>query len=194
MEWHDIKQDGYIEIGSKRVALTHLKDCVYGYKIDATNNYLEINFSILVQYSSHCVSWGSKHGQAIDFNLHGEDRRIIDEHGRERCFCDNRYRWSHNLPGVFSSLNDQKCFFTGKENWLVIKILDENGNEEEYEIFFNLRKQGNRMLRIYVESAYIRDENNQSRRPVNFKQRDKIRARVLFANTLRGRPVIKPRR
>lgn len=194
MDWNVVKNNGYKEVDGNRQDLTHLSDCIYNFTINATEKYPSTDIDVLVQYSSHCVSWGSEQNQEIDFSIHGEDRRVIDDKGNHRCFCDSRYELSKKLPEIFSSLLRYKCFFTGRENWLIIEIIDSFGNRDEYEIFFNLTRQGKKMLRLYVESAYVRDEHSEIRKPANFKHRDKIRASVLLMKKLRGDGVRRPRR
>jgi hypothetical protein len=192
MDWDTIKSYGCKEVSGTKHDLSHLKDAKYHFTIEASGKYPAIAFSILVQYSSHCVTWGPKHGQEIDFTVHGEDRRIIDDKGVHRCFCETRHRLSFNLPAIFETLTERLCLFTGHENWLTIEILDPSGKRLEYEVFFSLTKQSNRMLRIYVESAYVRDPNNPGNRPVHLKRRDKVRAKVLLAKKLRGEPIRRP--
>ena len=100
---------------------------------------------------------------------------------------------SHHLPGIFETFIDRLCLFTGHENWLTIEILDPSGKRQEYEVFFSVTKQSSGMLRIYVESAYVRELNNPGNRPVHLKRRDKVRAKVLLAKKLRGEPIRRPR-
>lgn len=97
--------------------------------------------------------WGPKREQEIDFLAYGEDSRIIDDKGVHRCFCKARHELSLNLPGIFETLTERLCLFTGHENWLTIEILDPSRKRLEYEVFFRLTKQSSSMLRIYVESA-----------------------------------------
>jgi hypothetical protein len=192
MDWNKIKSDGYKEVAGTKHDLSHLKDAKHHFTIEASGRHPEISFSILVQYSSHCVSWGPKHGQEIDFTAFGEERCIIDDKGIHRCFCETRHELSFNLPSIFATLTERLCLFTGHENWLTIEILDPSGKRLEYEVFFSLTKQSSRMLRIYVESAYVRDPNDPGNRPVHLKRRDKVRAKVLLAKKLRGEPIRRP--
>ena len=192
MHWNKIKSDGYKDVGGKKYDVSHLRDAKLRFVVEASGRYPEITFSLLVQYSSHCVTRGPRHGRQIDFAAHGEDRRVIDDKGVHRRFCETRYQWSLNLPSVFETLVERDCFFTGRNNWLTIKILSSDGKRLDYEVFFSLTKQSNRMLRIYVESAYVRDLNNPSNKPAHTKRRDKMRARVLLAKKLRGEPTRRP--
>lgn len=192
MDWKIIKTNGYKEIDGVRLDLSHLQDTTYRFSIEASAKFPQIDFNVLVQFSSHCISWGPKRDEIIDFDLHGHERRVIDDKGVHRCFCDARYELSSNLPGVFETLIDRQCLFTGHENWLTVEVLKSNGETEEYEVFFRITRQGSKMLRIYVESAYVREPEKAINKPVHLKRRDKVRAKVLLAKKLRGEPIRRP--
>jgi hypothetical protein len=192
MDWKRIKNTGCIVVGGVSYDLSHLNDVKYSFTVPATGKHSEITFEILTQYSSHCMSWGPSRNQEIDFLEQGEDRRIIDDKGIHRCFCDNRYKLSKQLPSIFSTLIDKKCYFTGHDNWLIIEISDSSGYRQEYEIFFSVTKQSNKLLRIYVESAYVRGNEYPGNRPKKFKRRDKVTAKVLLTKKLRCEPIRQP--
>jgi len=192
MDWNNIKKHGFKLIAGAHYDFSHLQDTKYHFTVEANNKYPEIRCVLLVQYSSHCVTWGPKRNQEIDFVTHGEDRRVIDDKGVHRCFCETRYVLSHHLPGIFETFINRLCLFTGHENWLTIEILDSSGKRRDYEVFFSITRQSSRMLRIYVESAYVRELNNPGNRPVHLKRRDKIRAKVLLAKKLRREPIRRP--
>jgi len=192
VDWKSIKIAGQKIIGETVYDLGHLQDAKYAFTIEATQKYPEVSFEVLVQYSSHCVSWGPKHGQIIDFSIHGEDRRIIDDKGIHRCFCEDRYGFSHALPDIFCTLPERHCLFTGRENWLTVDIGDRFGYSQEYEVYFNITRQSGRLLRIYVESAYVRTEGIAIQKPLHLKRRDRVRGKVLLAKKVRGEPVRRP--
>lgn len=125
----------------------------------------------------------------LKFDELGAECLVVDDRGDTRCFCDQRYAWSKYLPSVFANFLDRRCFFTGHDNWLTIELLDAQGNQIEYEIFFSLTLQGCHFLRLYVESAYVRDAHHQLAKPKHFKHRAKIKASVLLAKKLRGEPI-----
>jgi hypothetical protein len=194
MEWHLIKEAGRKKVGAGDYDLTHLQDSTTEFTIAATPGYAEINASMLIQYSSHCISTGPAHGEHFDFAALGHDRLVIDERGNERCFSVERFHWSRSLPAIIRSLpTDRLCFFTGHENWLSIEILDPQGVQQVYEVFFNLTRQSSRFLRVYVESAYVRTEENEIRRPSDFQRKAKIRGKVLVAKKLRKEAIMWPR-
>ena len=195
MEWRLIKQIGRKTINGDDVDLSHLQDSVYGFAIPATESFPSISAEMLIQYSSHCVTTGPAHGEKFDFSALGYERLILDDRGNERCFCADRYAWSKNLPDIIRSLpTNRMCYFTNHENWLSIEILDPQGVGQVYEVFFNLTRQSNKFLRVYVESAYVRTAENVVRRPRDFKRKEKIRGKVLLAKKLRGQPISKPGR
>lgn len=194
MEWHLIKQAGCKTVGDHDYDLTHLQDSTFDFTIAATEGYSEINASMLIQYSSHCVSLGPARGERLDFAELGIDRLVIDEKSNERYFSADRCNWSTNLPDIIRSLPTERlCFFTGHENWLSIEILDPQGARQIYEVFFNLTRQSSNFLRVYVESAYVRTAENEIRRPSEFKRKAKIRGKVLLAKKLRNQPITRPR-
>lgn len=194
MNWNSIKAKGYMEVGETRHDLSHIRDAKYDFVIEASGKYPELKGSLLVQYSSHCVSWGPKRGKDIDFNTYDQQRKIIDDKGVHRCFCDIRHALSFHLPGIFETFSERLCLFTGHENWLTIEILGSSGECQEYEVFFSITRQSSYMLRIYVESAYVREPGSSRNKPVHLKRRDKVRAKVLLAKKLRGEPVRRPKR
>ena len=139
MQWNAIKKAGRITIDGRDHDLQHLQDSEFPFEIPATNRHPEINVGMLVQYGSHCVSRGPRHGEQFDFVDLGHDRLIVDEKGNERCFSLDRYEWSMNLPVIIESLpSERPCFFTNRENWLSIEILDSEGEEQVYEVYFRL--------------------------------------------------------
>ena len=195
MKWRAIKEAGSKSIDGDDHNLSHLQDSVYAFVIAATAGCPEISAEMLIQYSSHCISVGPAHGEELDFAVLGHDRLILDDRDNARCFCADRYAWSKNLPDIIRSLpSDRMCYFTGHENWLSIEILDPQGSSQVYEVFFNLTRQGNKFLRVYVESAYVRTAENEARWPSDFKKEAKIRGKVLLSKKLRNQRISKPRR
>lgn len=195
MQWNAIKEAGQITIDGREHDLQHLQDSEFSFDIPAAGGFPEINGDMLVQYSSHCVSRGPRHGEQFEFAELGHDRLIVDENGNERCFSVDRYEWSMSLPAVMESLPSERlCFFTNRENWLSVEILDAEGRERVYEVYFRLTRESSKFLRLYVQSAFVRTAENQIRRPSDFKRFERVRGKVLFAKTLRGERVTRPRR
>ncbi|MDC8636222.1 hypothetical protein NY671_22315, partial [Xanthomonas hortorum pv. pelargonii] len=59
------------------------------------------------------------------------------------------------------------------------------------EVYFNVAARGRGAVRIYVESAYVRDEDADND-PYKFKKDDRIKGWRLLLNRATGRPVRRP--
>jgi hypothetical protein len=188
MLWLDIKKAGFKEISGGRYELTHLQDKVFDWTISATDKHAELKFKALVQFDSHCISKGPPRGSTFNFDVLGHDYKIIDSKGRERCFCPNRHRLSSNLADIFDNFLTRTCRFTNQENYLVLDMVSDKGVTEKYEVFFNLTRQSSNYLRIYVESAFIRDDGSHS---PGYKK--KIKASTLLAKKLRREAIVRPK-
>jgi len=78
---------------------------------------------------------------------------------------------------------------TGRGNFLTVETVDPAGERLEYEFFFRIHRRSGRLLRIYVESAYLRDAVRRDDSPAPLKHRRKMRGKVLLAKTLRRQPI-----
>lgn len=145
--------------------------------------------TVQIEYSSHCISRGPKKDQALDFQTLGYEYMVIDHRQVRRAFHPERHALSFLLPGVIATFADRRCFFTGKDNFLTLELgtaMPGYPAGSKYEVYFNVRKgEAKNTLRMYVESAYVRDEDADNA-PVNFKKADKITAWKLFLNKIRG--------
>jgi len=191
-EWREILARGYLDVEGIRFDVTHLRDAEYCFRIEATGRHPELAGTLFVQCSSHCASWGAMQGKKIDFGVHGEQRRITDERGIDRCFCDIRHIYSTYLPGVFETFVERDCLFTGRRNWLTVQTLDTDDGPKEYEVFFHITRQSSQALRIVVGSAYVRDPHRSGNKPTPLTRRGKLSAKVLMAKTLQGERIRQP--
>lgn len=84
------------------------------------------------------------------------ERRYIEE-GEERCFCDDRYRYSLNLPRIINYAAGGRVFFSEGRNMLCVDWLP--GLAAPYAVFFNLRPWRERGLHaaMTIVSAYDKD-------------------------------------
>lgn len=191
MRWRDHKNNGSITISGDGNDLSHVQDRLYNWVIPASGAHQELKFKVLVQFGSHCVSVGPARGTSFDFTAIGVDHKIVDEKGIHRKFCADRYRLSKNLPGIFDAFLGKKCKFTNHENYMIVELLNESGLVEKYEVFFSVSRQSSAFLRIFVESAYVRDlARGGGSHSQGYKRT--IRARVLLAKKLRREPIVKP--
>lgn len=193
--WPDHQAVGHIEIDGVCWLLGHLCDSSFQVDIPPANGMAGVTLTVNVEYSSHCVSRGPKQNQDIDFQVVGVERMVIDHRRVRREFKEGRHELSFLLPGIINTLKDRKCFFTGRENFLTLElgeILPGYDKDTKYEVYFNVRKgEVKNTLKLYVESAYVRDDDADNE-PVNFKKSDKITAWKLLLKKLRGESIKAP--
>ncbi|WP_147394070.1 hypothetical protein [Paraburkholderia sp. BL23I1N1] len=65
------------------------------------------------------------------------------------------------------------------------------GEPVEYEVFFRLRRAGASVLRLVIESAYVRDVSK-ARAGIPRNRRSIVRFRVMAAKILRGEAIRDP--
>jgi len=193
MLWSKTKRDEYIFVEGVRCSISHLHDAVYRYPIKGSAGRSPPECDALVQCNSQRITWGPKRGKKIDFSTHGEDRRITDERGVHRRFDETRHSHSTNLVRIFGALADRQCIFTGSGNFVTAEIMEIDGEELPYEVYFRIARESSPMVRIYVQSAYVRDTNISPNRPSFRRRHEGVSGRVLLAKTLRGEPVARQR-
>jgi hypothetical protein len=187
--WPDLQQARHIEIGGVCWLLDHLKDSVQTITAPASSGNPAVVMTLRVQYSSHCVSYGPKLGRPLDFNELGYEVLVIDHRQNRRAFHAGRHELSFHLPSIIASLAERRCFFTAHENFLTLelgKLIPEASSGARYEIYFSVRQaELKNTLKVFIESAYLRDENG-DHAPLNFKKADKITGWKLMLNKVRG--------
>ncbi|QXH47072.1 hypothetical protein KSS93_03880 [Pseudomonas xanthosomatis] len=191
--WREHLAAGRIEAAGRSWCLQHLQAHTHGLLLPGVP--VAIEATLHFEYSSHCVSHGPPHGQALDFQAIGLDRLVIDSRGISRAFCPVRYGLSLQLPSIMSTLADRQCLFTGHSNWLTVE-----GNQfgfpegTQYEVYFNMRRESTKVLKVHVESAYVRDPEHPSAGKGRFKRHEKIKGWLLMLKKLRNEPVRRPAR
>lgn len=191
MKWLEHLQRGFIEVAQVRYDLAHMIGSPFDVAIAATNRFPALTVHIQVEFTSHCVSFGPKKGEDLDFQTLGGERLIRDHRNVARAFCFDRYRWSLRLPGLVRTLGNHACYFTGQENWLVIRDIDDLGQPVEYEIYFRLRRRPPNALRLVIESAYVRDPGRPGPGLPN-SRKGRIRFQMMAAKVFRGEPLRDP--
>lgn len=191
MRWVNCIRQGFIEVSGQRYDLSHMRGPTFELAIAATARFPALILRIEVEFTSHCVSFGPKDGETLDFDALGQDRRILDHRQVARAFCFDRYRWSLSLPTLVRTLDGHFCNFTGQGNWLVIRAIDDQGREVDYEIYFRLRRHDKHALRMVVESAYVRAPGTPGP-GVPHDRKGRIRFQVMAAKVFRGEPLRDP--
>lgn len=189
--WKQHLANGQIAVAGRTWSLLHLRPQMY--EVMIADSVLHTTVELRIEYSSHCVSYGPKQGQALDFDRIGVDHLLIDHRGIFRAFCPRRHHLSTQLPAIMQTLTERQCLFTGHSNWLTLEghqfgYPDGTG----YEVYFNLRRQSANCLGIHVESAYVRDPDHPSGRSGSPKRHEKIKGWLLILKKLRGEPIRRP--
>ena len=123
-------------------------------------------YPFVIEFSLHCFT------RAPNTRL-GEELRLVDSalqysDSREtRIFSFDRYSLSFKLPDIAKSLGERPCFHAGRGNFLVPESVevDRSGGREEYEMYFRVSKTGRNLLRLYVQTAYVREREPHSPQP-----------------------------
>ena len=119
----------------------------------------------------------------MDNALHYGDSR------ETRIFCFDRYNLSGKLPDIAKSLSNRPCFHAGRGNFFVTELMDVNGGRNEnYEVYFRVSRDNRGLLRLFVQTAYVRDRNRGSAQP----KRKKINFFVIAHNTRAGKKIKAP--
>lgn len=191
MNWISFLRQGHIDVASVRYDLSHLLAGVVTLAIPSSAKFPAMAATVHVEYTSHCVSFGPRPGEQLDFERLGNERKILDHRRVARAFCFDRHLWSLGLPAIVEQLGERRCYFTGHSNWLVIEGITHAGKPVEYEVFFRLRRAGERALRLVVESAYVRNIRK-GKAGIPRNRRSIVRFRVMAAKVLRGEAIRDP--
>jgi hypothetical protein len=100
-----------------------------------------------VQFTTHCFS------DKYDPERHPENVVVVDERGQLRCFDRDRYELSKGLEALIRGLPGNKVYQTPESNFAIITMQD----GREYRVFFNVRRDSKKKIKLYVESAYPPD-------------------------------------
>lgn len=145
---------------SKSYDLSHLNSFEYVFIQSATDKAPQRKYKVFVEFSNHCFTSGT----GTDSNSDRE-YRYRDSERNPRFFDFARYELSKNLPEIIKGLNTRICFQTKNvtRNFFTVEIYDNNGEPIEYEIYFSVYKTpklGKKNLKLHIDSAFPRDNNN----------------------------------
>lgn len=143
--------------------LGHLAEFEWEYIQAASGGNPERRYPFIVEFGLHCFTKApNKHqGETLD----DYDAALFYADSREtRIFCFSRYQLSLLLPEIAKDISVRNCYHTGKGNFFTIELTDESGNKQEYEVYFNVTRSSGK-LRLFVESAFVRDDEHGSSQP-----------------------------
>jgi hypothetical protein len=164
--------------------LAHLHPRSVVYRQEASEGKPERGYRVDVIFSMHCFTRRLKDGETPDAALLYRDSREC------RVFDFRRYELSKRLPAIIEELHRRKCYHSGKGNFFVVEIITEDGEREDYEIFFAASRSSRKgVVNLYVQSAYVRDAEHAGDRP----KRKPIGFTVVLFNTLSNKPIRIPK-
>jgi hypothetical protein len=161
--------------------LSHLHPRTITFTQAAKGDKAERTYTVNVVFGLHCFTRGLKENEQPDPALCYSDSR------ETRIFDFERFELSRRLPAIIENLPQSKCFHTGHTNYFSIEVVNDQGRVTEYEIYFAVTRSGTKGggLTIFVQSAYLRDDQHGSNKP----QKKAIRFYVILFNTLNNRPI-----
>ncbi len=141
-------------------------------------------YELQVIFSLHCFTRGIGERETPDPALLYSDAR------ETRVFDFARYELSKLLPAIIEELPMRKCYHSGKGNFFVVELVDQDGIRGEYEIFFTASRSTTRgILNLFVQSAYVRDAAHLRAKPA---PRKPIRIAILLYNIQANKPIRMP--
>lgn len=174
IHWKAFEFDGVI------YDLTHLHPKRLTYSQPAKGDKPERVYEVDVIFSMHCFTRGIKQGESPDKNLLYMDSR------ESRVFDFRRYALSKELPAIVEELHRRKCHHSGKGNFFVVEVINQEGERLDYEIYFEASRSTKKgIINLYVQSAYVRDaahgNNTPKKKPIGFT--------IILFNILNNKPI-----
>jgi hypothetical protein len=164
-------------------SLSHLNEFFYEFLQPPKNGKGEQTYSFVVSFGLHCFTRGLNKRHNEQWN-NVEQALIYSDSRERRVFDFKRYELSKYLPEIVRGVSGKSCFHTGEGNFFVVEIVDNNEEKQEYEVYFKVSK-SEKLLRLFIESAYVRDSEHRSSQPA----KKKISFFVIAYNILKNKPI-----
>lgn len=168
----------------------HLHPFRYMFTQEAGDSKPAKTYNFLIEFGLHCFTRGPSKRKGKALADYPEDLYYSDSR-ETRIFCFRRHCLSSRLPDIAKGIPNVPCYHTGKGNFFVIDLVDRPGVDAggEYEVYFKVSRQQRGLLRLFIESAYIRDSAHQSSQP----RKKKINFFVIAYNTQVGKVIKLPK-
>lgn len=181
-----IKHPKTIVVDGESFDLMHLFPWEVKLNIPAKDKHPELEATVFFRFSNHCYT------ESVPPNECDPTPLIKDHNGFRRQFCKKRYSHSIGLRDILEAIHTRKCLFTGRNNWLIIELKNDNGNTVNYHVYFSIKRhrtQNNAVI-IWIESAYIKDKGTNA--PKRGYGHDRIHFAMLVRKILKGEPIRRP--
>lgn len=177
--WNDFYHKG------KNYSLGHLSEFQWTYTQAAQGSNPERSYKFIVEFGLHCFTYGPNKNKGETFESLPKDLHYSDSR-ETRAFCFKRWKLSLNLPRIAKEISCKSCFNTGKGNFFTIELIDEaTGRTQEYEVYFKVTRVRKGLLRLFVQSAYIRDQEHNTAQP----KKKKIGFFIIANNIQKNKPI-----
>lgn len=173
MLWRDFNYEG-IEYD-----LSHLHPFDLSFTAPASGKRPERTYDLQVTFSMHAFTHGMKDDEDTQGLLYRDARET-------RVFDFKRYDLSKQLPDIVKKLGERRCFHTHHGSFFTIELVGEDGQKEEYEIYFKVSRASQKgRLNVYIQSAYVRDDKHHTSQP----KKRKIGFQVIAYNVMHGKRI-----
>lgn len=140
--------------------LSHLHPFDWHYTAEAGDKRPERTYQFHVVFGLHCFSRDPRPGETPDPDIFYETDKEL------RIFCFDRYQYSLGLPDIVKSLGDRVCWHTHHGNFFTIELMNEKGEQIEYEVYFDVTRASQKgWLFLTIQSAYARSDGYASSQP-----------------------------
>ena len=158
--------------------LSHLNQVGIRYEYQATKDRAAESFDVNVKYTCHCFTRSPKSGEVV------VPAHIFCHDPEARLFDPGRYELSKLLPSIIANLANRTLTANGhkREKYFCVELEMLDGQVVEYEIYIKLKKILKGKLELLVETAFVRNPENKSKRPKGVS----VRFRIALYKTLRG--------
>jgi hypothetical protein len=174
-----VKKWKAFQLANTNYDLSHLNGHVAEYT-DSRDPAKPFIYRFFVTYSFHCFT-------KDDQSLNASEREQLMYHAPKeaRPFNFERYELSKKLPDIIKSLAQPHILVrhAGNDRFVTVKILDQEGNDIDYYVFFKVFRE-NKKLRIHVVSAYLRTDSLGKSKKIGFF--------TIAYNTLHNKPITIP--
>lgn len=168
LEEYPIKTWNNFRYKGETYSLAHLDEFHHEYIQAASDTKTFKTYRFVIEFSLHCFAKGpnTKKGETLaDF-----DSALYYRDSREtRVFCFDRHQLSYRLPDIARQISQRPCYHSGQGNFFVVDLVNYSGVMEEYEVYFKVSRSGKGLLRLFVESAYVRDKEHGTSQPIKKK-------------------------
>lgn len=166
-----VRKDGTVR------SLSHVHPFRFDMRCETGRGQLTRDVAVHVGFACHVFTCKLEDAGPCP-ELYSDDRET-------RAFDQERYEWSKLLRGIVTGLEQRKCYFVGRENFVSFQLGGTPAGYE-YRVFFSVRRRDAINVELIVQSAYL----GRIGEPPTGLITKPIRFRVIVTKALLRRPFI----